>query len=155
MQHSGNSTVRRILTDVNRTDGIYYRFAKRIGIKENALGLFYALSDGKPHSQKEICDEWMIPRSTLNTIVKEYAENGYIRLEKGVRAKEKILLITEKGRKYTSAWMDRLFSAEQEAFTKVVDRYGGAFVDALSLFVDTLEEQLLQEKGNGEHDDAE
>ena len=96
----------------------------------------------------------MIPRSTLNTIVKEYAENGYIRLEKGVRAKEKILLITEKGRNYTSAWMDRLFSAEQEAFTKAVDRYGCAFVDALSLFVDTLEEQLLQEKGNGEHDDA-
>ena len=48
MQHSGNSTVRRILTDVNRTDGIYYRFAKRIGITENALGLFYALSAGKP-----------------------------------------------------------------------------------------------------------
>lgn len=154
MHHSGNSAVRKILIGVNRTDGIYYRFASRIGIKENALGLFYALSDGKPHSQKEICDEWMIPRSTLNTIVKEYAENGYIRLEKSVRAKEKILLLTEKGRKYTSAWMDRLFSTEQEAFTKAVDRYGGAFVDALSLFVDTLEEQLLQEKGNGEHDDA-
>lgn len=146
MNKSGNVEIRRIMIDINRTDGIYHRFAKSIGVKENALALFYALSDDEPHSQKEICDEWMIPRSTINTIVCEYVENGYIRLKKSTRAKEKELRLTEKGRKYTDELMNKLFSAEQEAFKRTVDRYGKEFVHALSFFADELEEQLLHEE---------
>ncbi len=146
MNPMSHGEVRQILINVNRADGIYYQFARGIGIKENTLALFYALSDDKPHSQKEICDEWLIPRSTINTIVREYAEGGYIRLEKSTRAKEKELLLTEKGKKYANELMNRLFSAEQEAFAKTAGRYGEEFVPAFAFFVDELRERLLHDE---------
>lgn len=146
MNNPGSGGVRKILISINRTDGIYYKFAKGIGIKENALALFYALSDGKPHSQKEICDEWMIPRTTINTIVREFVKSGHIRLEKSTKAKEKELLLTEMGEKYASQLFSKLFSAEQEAFTRTVSRYGDEFVTALSFFVDELKGQLLHDE---------
>ena len=142
MRQLSNGEVRKVLISVNRADGIYHRLARRIGIKENALALFYALSDGEMHSQKEICDEWMIPRSTINTIVRECVENGYIKLEKSTRAKEKELLLTQMGKQYANDLMCKLFSAEQEAFTNTANRYGEEFVQALAFFVGQLEEQL-------------
>ena len=85
--HSENQgNIRKIMISVNRIDGIYYRLAKRIGIKENTLSLFYALSDGQPHSQKEICDEWLVPRSTINTIVRECVEKGYVRFQRSAHS---------------------------------------------------------------------
>ena len=31
----------------------------------NALSLLYALDDGEPHSQKQLCEQWLIPRTTM------------------------------------------------------------------------------------------
>lgn len=146
MNHQDHKQIRRILINVNRTDGIYYRFAKRSRLKENTLALFYALSDGEPHSQKEICDEWMIPRTTINTIVHECVEGGYIQLEKSTRMKEKVLFLTESGKKLAHEWIDDLFAAEQEAFAKTRSQYGDEFVYALSFFVNELEKQLLHDE---------
>ncbi|MCQ4991523.1 MarR family transcriptional regulator, partial [[Clostridium] symbiosum] len=70
--------IRRIMVSVNVIDGIYAMGAKKIGIKDNSLSLLYVLDDGKPHSQKEICEYWLIPKTTLNTIVKECVNAGYI-----------------------------------------------------------------------------
>lgn len=148
MNHEDQEKIRRIMVCVNRIDGIYYKLAKRIGVKENTLSLFYALSDGKPHSQKEICDEWLVPRSTLNTIVSECVEKGYVRLEKSARAKQKLLLLTERGEGYADRLMKELFEVEQAAFSETRKRYGEGFVQGLAFFTDELERQVLHS-----HDD--
>lgn len=73
--------IRRIMISVNVIDGIYDSIAKKTGVKENLLTLLYALDDGAAHSQKEICEEWFIPKTTLNTIVRECVEKGYVTLD--------------------------------------------------------------------------
>lgn len=72
------NSVRRIALAVNKIDGIYYQAAKKSGIKENVLTLLYALSDHVPRSQKQVSKEWLIPKTTINTIVKECIEAGYV-----------------------------------------------------------------------------
>ena len=62
-------TVRRIIWEINKNDGVYYYIARYLGINENALTLLDALDDGRLHSQKEVSDEWLIPRTTINTVV--------------------------------------------------------------------------------------
>ena len=59
---------------VNQIDELYYKILRTLGIKGNAFVLFYAIADGKPYSQKRICDEWAVPRTTINTIVQEYIQ---------------------------------------------------------------------------------
>ena len=47
--------VRRLMLHITQMDGAYYYFSRKLGYKENLLYLLYALDDGLPHSQTEIC----------------------------------------------------------------------------------------------------
>ena len=61
--------IRRIMLSLNRIDEIYYRWGRKVGIKENLLALLYALSDGGHYTQKQICEEWLIPKTTIITLI--------------------------------------------------------------------------------------
>lgn len=69
--------VYRLMLTTNRCIGGYYEIAKKVGIKENTLLLLDILSDKEQHSQKQICDDWHIPRTTLNTIIKECVKSEF------------------------------------------------------------------------------
>lgn len=77
--------------------------AKKLGVNENALAFLYALDDGQPHSQKEISDAWLIPRTTIHSIVKMMQKEGYIQFCTEQHKKEKAIILTEKGQKYTDS----------------------------------------------------
>lgn len=110
--------IRRLMIVVNRIDGIYERMSARLGIKLNLVCLLYALDDGRPHSQKEISENWMLPRTTLNTITKECIERRYVTLEPipGKR-REMNLILTDSGKAYARKYLDEIYSAEQQAFS--------------------------------------
>lgn len=72
--------VRRLALVTNRMDGAYYLYARQHGVNENALTLLYALDDGEPHSQKQVCEEWLMPKTTVNTIVRQLEAEGYLTL---------------------------------------------------------------------------
>ena len=80
--------IRRLMIAIDQIDEAYYKALRTLGIKENAFVLFYAIADGRAYSQKRICEEWSVPRTTLNTTVQEYVGKGYIRLV-GTGHKEK------------------------------------------------------------------
>ena len=126
------------MISVNVIDGIYEMIAKKIGIKENTLALLYALDDGKSHSQKEICEEWLIPRTTLNTIVKECVEAGYIFLDTDHRKKEKEVCLTEKGQQYASDILRQVYELEETAMKQTLENGSEVFIDGLVRFTSNL-----------------
>lgn len=130
--------IRELMISVNVIDGIYEMIAKKIGIKENTLALLYALDDGKSHSQKEICEEWLIPRTTLNTIVKECVESGYVFLDTDHRKKEKEVCLTEKGQKYASDVLHQVYALEETAMKQTLEKVSAEFIDELELFTSNL-----------------
>ena len=77
----------RITNACNKMDGAYYFCGKKLGIKENTLTIIYALEDGQPHSQKQISEEWLIPKTTINTTVKEMMQEGLITFLPGGKEK--------------------------------------------------------------------
>lgn len=103
--------------------------------------LMYALDDGVPHSQREIADTWQIPRTTLNTIVKQWERKGFLTLTAipGKRREMEISL-TETGTKYVKERLKVVYQAEQTAMEKTFAKYGESFIDALAYFSETLEE---------------
>nr|QGT51436.1 hypothetical protein Unknown280_1280 [uncultured Spirochaetaceae bacterium] len=137
-----DETVRRMMRAMNEIDGIYYYFARRLGVNENTLAFLYALSDGKMHSQKKMSDEWLIPRTTINTIVKNMVANGIIVLDSKQCAKEKSISLTKKGRQYVDTLLDGVFAAEQKAIKDTLQRYSAEFVDALEYFESRLWEEF-------------
>lgn len=109
--------IRRTFIAINVIDGIYANAAKEFGISENALALLYALDDGREHSQTEICREWCIPKTTLNSVIKDGISKGYITLSSKEHTKEKFIYMTEKGASYASATLSAIYKLEDKCFS--------------------------------------
>jgi len=135
-------TVRRIMLATNKIDGAYYYFARRLGVNENTLAFLYALDDEENHSQKEVSDEWLIPRTTINTIVKSMVAQGYISLDSEHGTKEKAVSLTESGRKYADGLLKDIYVAEERAIRDTLQNFSPEFVEALEYFASRLQEEF-------------
>ena len=92
---------RRLVAAVTMMDGAYYRWARSTGVTGQTLDLLYALDDGQPHSQKQICEEWLIPKTTVSTVVKACQAAGYLTLEAMPgQGRQRRLCLTPAGRAY-------------------------------------------------------
>ena len=99
-------------------DGFYAEYAKKFDVKENLLWILYALNDGGQHSQKEICDSWDLPRSTVNTIMKELEVGGSIELSQIKGEKRELnVSLTDEGQKYAEELLAELYEIEKRVYT--------------------------------------
>ena len=119
--------VRRIGLAINKIDGVYYLLARHYGCNENTLAFLYALDDGQPHSQKEISDEWLIPRTTVNSTVKHMLADGYITCTTEPHKKEKAIMLTEKGRAYAAELFRGVYQAEEQAIIDTLEQFSPEF----------------------------
>ena len=58
--------LRQLFIAINRVDGAYYLMARAMGLNENKLAVLYALSDGEAHTQKQVGEQWLIPKTTVH-----------------------------------------------------------------------------------------
>ena len=106
---------------VYQIDGVYEAYGKNCKLgSPNLLWILYALNDGERHSQKQICDDWDIPRSTANTIIKDLESKNYIALSqiKGER-RELLVSLTESGKKYADGILSDLYRREREIYSEI------------------------------------
>ena len=139
--NSYRNDIRELMIAVNVIDGIYDMIAKKVGVKINALTLLYALVDGKGHSQKRICEEWFIPPTTLNTIVKEYITAGYLYLHTNTGKKEKEICLTEKGSVFARTVLNQVYDLENSAMKQTLQTVSRDFIKSLNLFTEHLKEE--------------
>lgn len=134
--------VRRIGLAINKIVGVYYLLARHYGCNENTLAFLYALDDGQPHSQKEISDEWLIPRTTVNSTVKHMLADGYITCTTEPHKKEKAIMLTEKGRAYAAELFRGVYQAEEQAIIDTLEQFSPEFVSALERFSARLHQEF-------------
>ncbi len=130
--------LRRLTLATNRMDGAYYLFARRRGVNENTLALLYAIDGGQPHSQKQVCEEWLIPKTTINTIVRQLEAEGYLTLRHDGRGREKTLCLTPTGMDYARSILGDIYAAEDAAMEAALKKFSPAFVDALEEYTAVL-----------------
>lgn len=103
-----------------KIDGLYAEYARSSGVKENLLWILYALNDGKLHSQKEICETWDLPRSTVNTIMKELESDGYVELTQIKGEKRELhVILAKKGLDYASNLLSGLYEIERKTYAEL------------------------------------
>ena len=130
---------------MNRIDELYYMASRKLGVKDNTLLLFYVLNDGKVHSQKEICEEWLIPRTTINTVVKEAVNKGYVRLEHSDHTREKTIMLTEAGKTYADRLLQKVFAAEEQALERTLQEFSPELLKGLEAFTNCMQEEFEKE----------
>ena len=98
-------------------DSFYDEFAKQSNVSSALLWVLYALNDGNSHTQIEISNDWELPKTTVNTVIKEIQKNGYVDLIpiKGKR-REMSIVLTESGKKYADRVLADLYKKEAEEY---------------------------------------
>lgn len=140
--------VMRIGKITSALDGVYWKIAKLSGVKENLFWLLYVLDDGEFHTQKQICDDWMFPKTTINTLIKECEEGGYITLQAiPGRKRELQICLTEKGRGYANEALKSVYDIENSAL-KAILKKSPSFIEDLELFTNELYSALEKYKEN-------
>lgn len=131
--------IRRIANAICEIDGAYYLLSKTAGVKENLFWLLYSLDDGEFHSQKQICDDWGLPRATVNTLIKECEAAGYITLQSiPGRKRELQICLTEAGILYTREALKDVYEAEENALKETMSKCSPSFISDLELFTANL-----------------
>ena len=98
-------------------DSFYDEFAKKSNVSSALLWVLYALNDGKPHTQIEISNDWKLPKTTVNTVIKDIQKDGYALLVpiKGKR-REMSIVLTESGKAFADNVLSDLYKKEAEVF---------------------------------------
>jgi len=115
--------------------------SKKNGCKFNLLWFLYALDSEELKSQKQICEEWYMTKTTLNTLVKECEKLGYINFKPiDGEKREKYIILTDSGKKYMNTMISKLYIAEEKALLKIKDRK--KFIENMEEFFIYLKESI-------------
>ncbi len=95
---------------------MYEEWAKEQGLSMNGYMILYSFYDEtEAPTQKSISKKWMIPKQTVNTILKDYMKKGYIdAVSMPEDKRNKILRLTEAGKAYADQIIGKL--QEKELF---------------------------------------
>ena len=108
---------------IYKIDYYYAEIAKKSGVKPNLMWILYALNDGKSHSQKDISISWDIPITTINTIVKELNNDGYVDLiHIPGKRREMNIILTEKGKEYSKDILKDIYEIEEKVFKSLGEK---------------------------------
>jgi len=141
---------KRLILALYNIDEIYYTSEKKRRLSDAELCILYALDDGQPHSQKEICDKWLVPKTTINTITKKWEAQGILILTviPGKRREMQITL-TDAGKLFSKEILDFIYRAESTALAKTLDKYSDSFIEALEYFGKNLKEAFEEDLKDG------
>lgn len=99
-------------------DQSFIDYAKMQSVIFSELQVLYSLYTNEKCTQKQICDEWSLPKQTVNTICKAFMQKGLIQfITHTGDQREKWLALTHAGEQYAmpiiSPLLDLEYATEQ------------------------------------------
>ena len=115
--------VNRIYDAVASIDSIYEAYASKKKIGYLDMLMFYEiLEEAEPLTQKRLCEILEVSKTTLNSVVKRWADKGCIELMPSeLRSKEKWIRLTPAGETFAHELVDPLFAMEEVAVGRITD----------------------------------
>lgn len=139
-------TARRLIIALANADISYMLSQKISSVSEAELYMMYALDDNEPHSQKEIAEQWLIPRTTVNAVTKRWVNEGLLtKTPIPGKRREMVISFTEAGREYAKKFLAFLYRAENKAIAETLEHYSDDFIDTLEYFSARLKNAFEEE----------
>lgn len=96
--------------------GVYSQWAKRTGVNYNRMLVFYTIRDYGYCTQKQMCDQYLLPRQTMNNIVSALCREGLLTEDHSRRrGREKAYVLTAAGAEYSARHLASLNAVEDRA----------------------------------------
>lgn len=115
-----DSQNRKLRNSVNhaiiKCRGVYSQWAKRTGVNYNRMLVFYTIRDYGYCTQKQMCDQYLLPRQTMNNIVSALCREGLLTEDPSRRrGREKSYVLTAAGAEYSARHLASLNAVEDRA----------------------------------------
>ncbi len=91
---------------------LYYECAKSQGLTYNTMMVLGALRHYQICTQKQIVEEWGMPKQSVNTIIKKLFDDQYVEFLQGRNNKEKLVVLTDKGNAYADKVLKPILDIE-------------------------------------------
>ncbi len=96
--------------------GVYAAWSKKHEISYNEMLVFYTIRDNNFCTQKQICDNYLLPRQTMNHVFAKLCAEGIIKVSSEYSiGREKAFVLTAKGQVYAKPLIDSLNRIEEKA----------------------------------------
>lgn len=139
--------IKRYTSLWRETNVLYEEWARRHGLSycELLVALSLSKEDGICR-QKDICAQWLLPKQTVNTILKNYAERSLITLvpsEKDRRNKE--ISLTEAGKQFVTGISMSLHTHECAVFDRLGEERSRLLIDITTMYNELFQETDINE----------
>lgn len=127
-----------------KTDKIYYEFARGCGLSETAYWILYAVEvSGGSVPQAVIVEEFSYSKQTVNSSLKSLEARGLVRLSfvEGSR-KAKVVSFTDEGRAFSEERIVPAIAAEDRAFSSLSPDERAEFLRLARAYTEAVDREL-------------
>ena len=129
-----------------RINNAYNIWAQKRGVNYNTLFVLYEVYNNSINcTQRSICENLVLPKQTVSTILDRLEKEEYVYREINERdRRNKIVILTIKGEKFASELLAELEKAEVEAYNNLSKEERYAVTKGLYVFAKAIEKSFLK-----------
>ena len=128
---------------INQIRGSWVQLAKKFNINYHEMLLLYHLYTNGSCTQKLICEHYMLPKQTVNNIVMDAKESGYIEMGFAPNnRKDKVLVLTPAGEEYISSLVSSMNKVEKDMAEKMGEEKLYLLANLLVDYSDIIKEEI-------------
>ncbi len=125
-----------------RMNALYHDWAEEHGVSEYTVYVLHTLLEKQGCTQKQICEEWILSKQTVNSILKGLGQKGYLKSVPSVAdGRKKILSLTDEGERYARKMIGELSVLEGKVMERMGERRRKQMNQSANLFCDLFEEE--------------
>lgn len=138
-----DKSIKAITSAVDRTDYLYEKWAKKLGVNNYVSRIMYMLYLSEVNRQKEMVENYGMPQQTVNTVITELQKKGYIILIPDENDKRsKIIKLTQEGINYANKIVTPLLDCEIRVLKKMGTQRVEMLIDTMNQYADLLETEM-------------
>lgn len=132
---------------ISEADEVMDYWIKQLGLSYNHFAVLYSLAKAPEGSctQKNICDEWLIPKQTVFNVCKEYKEKGWVVFSDSPTDKrERIITLTDIGKMQAQPVLYATRTLSKQTFDALGQEKTQQLFALLAEFCTTCRQQIDQ-----------
>lgn len=130
---------------ISEVDATMDAWIAKLGLGYNHFAVLYSLAAAESGqcTQKQICEEWLLPKQTVFNVCKEYKEKGWIEFsESAVDKREKMMRLTADGKAKAEPVWQATQQLADKTFAKLGEKKNAQLFALLAEFCTVCREQI-------------
>ena len=140
-------TMKKLNSLYKEVDAAYMRIAAENGLSFNALMMLYLVQEDEKLTQKKVCGELYLPKSSVHSILADLRKRGLLMLTGGDNKKEKYIIASPEGQTLIRKIVEETDRIESGALLAVSEREMTGFLKTADKLAEHMTRQTEEVYG--------